>query len=63
MNRDWEVRINHCYREVNRCADFMANLAWSTKIRYKEFLISPRELNFLLFVDVMGVVTPRLILV
>nr|DAD32236.1 TPA_asm: hypothetical protein HUJ06_011087 [Nelumbo nucifera] len=57
LNRDWKVHINHCYREANRCANFMANLAWSTKIQYREFLIPPRELNFLMFADVIGVVT------
>jgi hypothetical protein len=29
---DWDVKINHSYREVNMCADEITNLGYSLEI-------------------------------
>ncbi|MCI32337.1 hypothetical protein A2U01_0053550, partial [Trifolium medium] len=26
IERDWEIRIQHSYREANKCADMLANI-------------------------------------
>lgn len=53
--------IKHIYREANGCADAIANATHNSQGDVVMFEQSPNILSTLLFADVVGVSTPRLI--
>jgi hypothetical protein len=61
LERDWEIKIQHFYREVNKCADLLANIGCDSggPLIYYESCLTP--LSLLFAADIMGVATPRLI--
>lgn len=57
IRRQWEVRIQHCFREQNRAADYLAS-------RSVQWIERPLVLlQLILLDDEMGVLCPRKILV
>jgi hypothetical protein len=59
---DWNVKINHYYREANMCAHVMANLGCFLEYAIIFFAECPRHIKNLLMADYMGFLSPRLIL-
>ena len=59
LTRDWLVRIVHVYREANRVADGLTNLALSLPFGFHSFDIAPLEVGSLLQEDVDGSLRPR----
>ena len=63
LNKDWEVHIVHVYREANRLADGLANLAFSLPFGFHRFDEVPIEVAVLLQEDVVGPFRPRQVIV
>ncbi|CAA7018667.1 unnamed protein product [Microthlaspi erraticum] len=61
--KDWEVRISHVFREANRVADGLANLAFTLSLGFHLFDVVPSSLESLLWEDEIGVTYPRLVMV
>jgi hypothetical protein len=61
LELDWEIRIQHSYREANKCADMLANILCDSggPLIYYDFCLTP--LSILFAADLAGVATPRLI--
>ena len=59
LTRDWLVRIVHVYREANRLADGLANLAFSLPFGFHRFDVVPLEFVSLIREDVDGLLQPR----
>lgn len=59
---NWEIVINHSYREGNKVADCLANLGVIQEERIRYFHTPPYEISKLLFEDIMGVTTPRFVI-
>lgn len=59
--RSWEVRISHAWREGNRVADYLANLAHSMELGLHVLRHHPEGCESLLFQDIIGVSLPRLV--
>ncbi|CAN1776257.1 Putative ribonuclease H protein At1g65750 [Linum perenne] len=60
-NRDWEVTIQHVYREANNAADYLANLGHSLVLGSHVFQSPDNTLLYWLRYDLIGVSTPRTI--
>jgi hypothetical protein len=60
---EWEIKICHSYRETNKCADVLANIGCQQEDTLTIYKHCPVQLSFLLLVDVMGITTPRFIVV
>ena len=52
LTRDWLVRFVHVYREANRLADGLANLAFSLPFGFHSFVVAPIEVVVLVHEDV-----------
>ena len=61
--KNWEVIILHIYREANRVADCLANLAHSFLVGVHVLDVPPSSCRDLLFADCTGVSFPRSALV
>ncbi|GAU42972.1 hypothetical protein TSUD_188450 [Trifolium subterraneum] len=59
---DWDVKICHSYREANACADALANLGCDHGPGLRVYEQCPPKISSLLLADVMGITTPRVIL-
>lgn len=59
---DWEVTVNHCYRGGNKLVGRMANLGVVQEDRTEYFHTPPYEIASTLFEDIMGVITPLLVM-
>lgn len=46
MDREWDISINHIYREANFCADWLANKAYNLHCE-----VLPRGIYLLLLAD------------
>lgn len=57
----WEVMICHSYREVNSCADTLANIGCEHAPELRVYEQCPARLSSMLLADVMGITTPRVI--
>ncbi|CAI0444865.1 unnamed protein product [Linum tenue] len=51
IQRNWEVRISHIYREGNKVADFLANKGHSVSIGYHVFESTDSGLSFWILYD------------
>ncbi|CAN1146438.1 Putative ribonuclease H protein At1g65750, partial [Linum perenne] len=60
-NRDWEVSINHIFREANFAADYLANFGHNLDLGTHVFLYPDTALLYWLRYDLVGISTPRLI--
>ena len=61
IKQGWEIRLQHTYREGNRVADKLANLALSFPLGFQELSHIPGEFRELLHDDRLGMVFPRLV--
>nr|XP_023881759.1 uncharacterized protein LOC111994132 [Quercus suber] len=55
-----QVRFNHVYREVNKCADFLAKLGASLEVDFNVFSSPPVDLLSLWEADARGLYCNRL---
>ncbi|CAI0473154.1 unnamed protein product [Linum tenue] len=62
LNRDWEVRISHVYREANFAADFLANRGHLVDFGTHRFNVCDPELGRWLLYDIMGIAHDRSII-
>ncbi|CAI0418218.1 unnamed protein product [Linum tenue] len=61
INQEWEVRVEHTYREGNVVADYLASTGYNLLVGVHIVSVpSPMMQHWLLF-DLVGSVTPRLI--
>ncbi|GAU23111.1 hypothetical protein TSUD_305580 [Trifolium subterraneum] len=59
-NLDWQVQINHTWREGNRPADWLANFSLTlNSFDLHTYETPPRELQSLIFYDFSGACMPR----
>ncbi|CAI0402747.1 unnamed protein product [Linum tenue] len=61
LNKSWEVKISHIYREGNKVTDFLANKVHSSSIGYHDFEVSDSGLSFWILYDILGISQTRLI--
>ena len=61
LDMDWEVVVNHIYREANQCADALAKLGGSLDANLVLFDACPPQFSHLLAADVLGITIPRLV--
>ncbi|KAI9108095.1 hypothetical protein K1719_020968 [Acacia pycnantha] len=54
LDWEWQVTMNHVFREGNRCADFLASYALSLDVGYHSLAVPPTGLGPLLSEDVVG---------
>ncbi|CAN0923218.1 hypothetical protein LINGRAHAP2_LOCUS33469, partial [Linum grandiflorum] len=57
--REWEVTINHIYREASCAADYLANIGHYFVFGFHSFDSPDRGLSHLLCYDVIGVSLPK----
>ncbi|PWA90722.1 non-LTR retroelement reverse transcriptase [Artemisia annua] len=57
----WEVKLEHCYRESNIAADWLANHGCEQEERLCMFDSPPPELGSIILEDVKGVAWPRVV--
>ncbi|KAK2430741.1 Polynucleotidyl transferase, ribonuclease H superfamily protein [Trifolium repens] len=62
LELNWEVSISYNYREANRCADGLANLAFTLLEEIEYYDVCPDLIKSLYDDDVSGVTTPRLVI-
>ncbi|WCJ31853.1 Polynucleotidyl transferase ribonuclease H-like superfamily protein [Euphorbia peplus] len=60
QQRNWEISISHTYREGNRGADFMANLAATVELGIHFFDRPPMGVHRIIEQDLLGVSFPRI---
>ena len=58
IQRSWNVRIKHIFREANRAADGLANLGHSHDLVVVFYSFSPIVLSSILWDDLVGVALP-----
>lgn len=56
---DWQVKVKHIYREVNKRADLLANIGCDLNVSEHVYDVPPSSLGQVLLSNVMGVSTPR----
>jgi ribonuclease HI len=61
MNLDWEVDVQHAYRESNQCADALANEGCSLCEETQFFEECPPQMNHLVTADMLGISVPRIV--
>ncbi|KAL4397659.1 hypothetical protein AHAS_Ahas01G0214000 [Arachis hypogaea] len=55
LNRNWQVPIQHIYREANQLADGIANLLLNQNKEHATWDHLPKETTLILFADRSGV--------
>jgi ribonuclease HI len=63
LERDWEVRICHTYREGNSCADSLAHIGCSLGTNVIFYESCPTQIRNLVSNDARGTTVPRTIIV
>ena len=63
LNRSWEIKFAHIYREGNRCADAIANHALFLPQGLYILDELPHAVRKILMEDIMGVCFPRFCIV
>ncbi|CAN1818919.1 Putative ribonuclease H protein At1g65750, partial [Linum perenne] len=61
VDKDWELRLKHVYREGNQAADFPANLGHSLPRGYHLIPISDCNLAYYVRYDCLGMSEPRMV--
>ncbi|CAJ2662636.1 unnamed protein product [Trifolium pratense] len=61
LDLDWEIKIEHAYRESNKCADAMANIGCHLDRETIFYDSCPIRIKELLLADELGITTPRII--
>lgn len=60
-NSEWVVKVEHCYREANRAADWLANYGVSLEEKFVLLAVVPVDLKAILMEDLGGVTWPRMV--
>ncbi|KAK2399946.1 Polynucleotidyl transferase, ribonuclease H superfamily protein [Trifolium repens] len=60
---EWEVKISHVYRESNRCADALVNIGCSLNHNILFYFDCPVEIRDIMSAAVLGITTPRMIVI
>ncbi|CAN1800849.1 Putative ribonuclease H protein At1g65750 [Linum perenne] len=63
MGRDWNLRIEHTYREGNQAADFLAGIGYGYPHVSHNVDLSDSRLGYFLRLDLLGVGQPRSVLI
>nr|GEV60496.1 non-LTR retroelement reverse transcriptase [Tanacetum cinerariifolium] len=58
-NTEWEVKLEHCYREANRAADWLTNHGCEQEEILLMFDSAPPNLGLILLEDIKGVLWHR----
>ncbi|KAJ8762621.1 hypothetical protein K2173_008060 [Erythroxylum novogranatense] len=61
LRRDWQVEMQHIYREANQCADRLANIALGYPLGVHWLHTCPHELEYMILGDIIGANVPRLV--
>ena len=61
LDRSWQIKVEHIFREANRVADFMTSMGHALDFGLHVFYNPPERLYGVLSKDFRGVVLPRLI--
>ncbi|KAL9414398.1 hypothetical protein AB3S75_042799 [Citrus x aurantiifolia] len=61
LNRNWQVSLNHIFREANSVADFMANMTHSLPYGLHLFTSPPVGIYSVILQDMFGVAKPRIV--
>ena len=61
IQRDWDVRVMHSFREANRAADCLAALGHTLPLGVHFYSVPPIALRGILSEDSRGIALPRLI--
>ncbi|CAN1821151.1 Putative ribonuclease H protein At1g65750 [Linum perenne] len=61
--REWELRIEHTYREGNQAADFLASIGYEYPFGSHSFTISDCRLGYFLRLDSFGIGQSRSVLI
>ncbi|CAN1729404.1 Putative ribonuclease H protein At1g65750 [Linum perenne] len=61
VDKDWELRLKHVYREANQAADFLANLGHSLTRGCHSIPISNCNLAYYVRYDCLGISEPRMV--
>ncbi|CAI0471250.1 unnamed protein product [Linum tenue] len=59
LDRDWEIKISHVYRESNCAADYLANAGHTSPFGTHSFDVCDPGLRYWLHYDVMGIAQER----
>ncbi|CAL1399428.1 unnamed protein product [Linum trigynum] len=59
LDRDWEIKISHVYRESNCAADYLANVGHDSPFGTHSFDVCDPGLRYWLQYDVMGIAQER----
>lgn len=59
LKREWEVSMQHVYREANKCAKLLVSLGHMKMLGVHELTQPPQDLVNLLKADIIGVSIPR----
>ena len=60
-SREWVIKIEHCYREANKVADWLANYGVDMVEKFKFLEAVPVDLRAVLLEDLGGVAWPRMV--
>ncbi|CAN1166165.1 Putative ribonuclease H protein At1g65750 [Linum perenne] len=63
VGRDWNVLIEHTYREGNHAADFLAGIGYGYPLGSHSVVLSDSRLGYFLRLDLFGVGQPRSVLI
>jgi hypothetical protein len=62
LEMDWNVEVSHSYREINRCADALANIVCSLDYNLKIYETYLTQIMHLSLAGIMEIAIARLIL-
>lgn len=60
-NREWVVKVEYCYREANRAADWLANYGVNLEEKFVLLAAVPVDLKAVLLEDLGGVAWPSMV--
>ncbi|CAN1801882.1 Putative ribonuclease H protein At1g65750 [Linum perenne] len=63
IRRDWEIQVEHTFREGNQTADFLASLGYGYPFGSHTVLSSDSRLGYFLRLDCLGIAEPRSVLI
>ena len=61
LNMNQEIQICHSYKEVNTCANTLANIVCGWGFTLMLYEHCPAQISMLFLIDLVGVCTPRLV--